>query len=51
MIGYSVESKTYRLFDIETLKVIVSRDFKFNEHVIMSSEVKKCWKRQTSKAK
>ena len=30
--GYSEESKAYRLYDLTTNKVFVSRDVKFDEH-------------------
>ena len=31
-VGYSEESKAYRLYDLTTKKVYVSRDVKFDEH-------------------
>ena len=31
-MGYSEESKAYRLYDLTTNKVFVSRDVKFDEH-------------------
>ena len=35
MMGYSQESKAYRLYDIEARKIIVKRDVKFDENKMM----------------